>query len=83
MRIKLTIICFYLFSCDDIGIEDQNLYKNESFINSFGTSWYEYGWGISQLHDGGFIITGRKENKSDNTKAVSYTHLTLPTKRIV
>ena len=68
MRIKLTIICFYLFSCDDIGIEDQNLYKNESFINSFGTSWYEYGWGISQLHDGGFIITGRKENKSDNTK---------------
>ena len=49
MRIKLTIICFYLFSCDDIGIEDQNLYKNESFINSFGTSWYEYGWGISQL----------------------------------
>ena len=28
-------------------------------------------------------IVNRQENKSNNTEAVSYTHLTLPTKRIV
>ena len=68
MRIKLTIICFCLFSCDDIGIENENKIENQSFVNSFGTGWYEYGWGLTQLNDGGFVITGRKEYKSDNTK---------------
>jgi hypothetical protein len=68
MKIKLTIICLCIFSCDDIGIENKNKIKNQNFINSFGTSWYEYGWGLTQLNDGGFVITGRKEYKSDNTK---------------
>ena len=68
MRTKLLIICFCLFSCDDIGINNENKIGNKSFINSFGTSWYEYGWGLTQLNDGGFVITGRKEYKSDNTK---------------
>ena len=68
MRIKLTIICFCLFSCDDIGIENENKIENQSFVNSFGTGWYEYGWGLAQLHDGGFVITGRKEYKSNSSK---------------
>ena len=68
MRTKLTIICFCLFSCDDIGINNENKIENQSFINAFGTGWYEYGWGLTQLNDGGFVITGRKEYKSDNTK---------------
>ena len=58
---------FLLLSCDDIGTESQNG-DNRSFINVFGTSWYEYGWGLTQLHDGGFIITGRREYKSTNSK---------------
>jgi hypothetical protein len=68
MRIKLIIISFCLFSCDDIGIDNKNTIKNKSFVNSFGTDWYEYGWGLTQIHDGGFIITGRKENKATNSK---------------
>jgi hypothetical protein len=67
MRIKLTIICLFFVSCDDIGIQNQNLVKNQSFINAFGTTWYEYGWAITQLQDGGFVITGRKEDKSANS----------------
>ena len=68
MRIKLTIICFCLFSCDDIGIDNENKIENQSFVNSFGTGWYEYGWGLTQLQDGGFVITGRKEYKSNSSK---------------
>tara|TARA_B100001142_G_C14281379_1_gene635045 strand:- start:375 stop:1568 length:1194 start_codon:yes stop_codon:yes gene_type:complete len=64
MKLKILIICLCLVSCDDIGVENQNTVKNRSFINAFGSNWYEYGWGITQLHDGGFVITGRKENKS-------------------
>ena len=67
MRIKLTIICLFFVSCDDSGIQNQNLVKNQSFINAFGTTWYEYGWAITQLQDGGFVITGRKEDKSANS----------------
>ena len=66
--IIILIASLILFSCQDIGIENSNNVKNKSFVNSFGTSWYEYGWGLSQLNDGGFIITGRKENKSTKTK---------------
>lgn len=67
MKIIIIISSLILFSCQDIGIENNNI-KNNSFVNSFGTGWYEYGWGLSQLHDGGFIITGRKENKATKTK---------------
>ena len=57
-----------MLSCDDIGVDNNNNISNQSFINSFGSNWYEYGWGLAQLHDGGFIITGRKEFKSNNTR---------------
>ena len=65
---SILVIIAFLFSCDDIGIDNENVDKNQGFIRSFGTSWYEYGWGITQLHDGGFVVTGRKEYKSNNTK---------------
>ena len=68
MKTIIILICFYCISCDDIGVDNNNKIENRSFVNSFGTTWYEYGWGVSQIHDGGFIITGRKEYKSNNTK---------------
>ena len=68
MRLFIGIFCLFLLSCDDIGLENDNKVNSRSFINSFGTSWYEYGWGLTQLHDGGFAVVGRKEQRS-NKKA--------------
>ena len=68
MKNKIMILILVLISCDDIGVENKNTIKNQSFINAFGTNWYEYGWGLTQIHDGGYIITGRKENKTTNSK---------------
>jgi regulation of enolase protein 1 (concanavalin A-like superfamily) len=75
MNKKLILISFFFFSCQDIGIENQNKVSNKSFINAFGSNWYEYGWGITQTHDGGFIITGRKEIRSSK----SYDMITIRT----
>ena len=68
MKKKFILLSFIFLSCDDIGIDNKNIIKNQSFINAFGTNWYEYGWGLTQIHDGGYIITGRKENKETNSK---------------
>ena len=54
------LISIIYFSCDDIGI-NESPNKKQGFLHSFGTSWYEYGWGVTQLHDGGFVVIGRKE----------------------
>ena len=62
------IISIFFFSCNDIGIENNNSAYRHDFINAFGGSWYEYGWGITQLHDGGFVLTGRREFKDTNSK---------------
>jgi hypothetical protein len=75
MKIKLILTTIFLLSCDDIGIENKNKVNNKSFINAFGTNWYEFGWGLTQTNDGGFIITGRKEVRS--TK--SYDMITIRT----
>ncbi len=68
MKLKILFICFCIVSCDDIGVDNKNEVKSKSFVNSFGSNWYEYGWGLAQLNDGGFVITGRKEYKNDKTK---------------
>ncbi len=61
------LISIVYFSCDDIGINESSD-KKQGFLHSFGTSWYEYGWGVTQLHDGGFVVIGRKEYKSNGKK---------------
>jgi hypothetical protein len=75
MKNKLILTFIFLFSCQDIGIKNENKVNNNSFINPFGTNWYEYGWGLTQLHDGGFVITGRKDIRSNN----SYDMITIRT----
>ncbi len=65
--IAILVFSVMILSCDDIGINNTGETK-QGFIHAFGSSWYEYGWGITQLHDGGFVITGRKEYKSNQTK---------------
>ena len=65
--IKIFIILFFcLLSCDDIGEVDR--YINKGFLKTFGTKWYDYGWGITQLHDGGFAITGSTSTKDKKDK---------------
>ena len=62
---------------DDIGIELALQYNDSysesvfSFVNNINT------------HEGGTHLTGFKSALTRTINAVSYTHLTLPTKRIV
>jgi hypothetical protein len=67
MNKKIIMFSFILLSCDDIGFDNKDTIS-KSFINAFGTNWYEYGWGLTQIHDGGFIVTGRKEDRLTSTK---------------
>jgi hypothetical protein len=38
------------------------------FMRTFGTDFYDYGYGIDETFDGGVIICGSKEYRSDRTK---------------
>jgi len=69
-RIQLFLVGISLslfVSCGKIGSENNPDFKI-SFQRTFGTNWYDYGWGVDQTSDGGFILTGRKEYRTTKTR---------------
>lgn len=56
-----------IMSCEDIGDNNQPPFKI-SFQRTFGTDWYDYGWAVDQALDSGFILTGRKEYRENNSR---------------
>ena len=42
----------------------------QGFLRTFGTTFYDYGWGVDETFDGGAIIVGAKENRDDRTRDI-------------
>ncbi len=40
------------------------------FLRTFGTTFYDYGWGVDETFDGGAIIVGVKEYSDDRTRDI-------------
>ena len=43
---------------------------DQGFLRTFGTTFYDYGWGVDETFDGGAIIVGAKEYRSDRTRDI-------------
>ncbi len=43
---------------------------NHTYINTFGTDFYDYGWGLDETFDGGAIIVGTKEYRDDRSRDI-------------
>ena len=62
------IISLIAVSCERIVSYVNGPPVDTGFIRTFGTDFYDYGYGIDETFDGGVIICGSKEYRSDRTK---------------
>ena len=64
----LIIIALCSFSCERIVSYVNGPPVDTGFMRTFGTDFYDYGWSVDETFDGGFIVTGSKEYRSDRTR---------------
>ena len=62
------IISLIAVSCERIVSYVNGPPADTGFMRTFGTDFYDYGYGIDETFDGGVIICGSKEYRSDRTK---------------
>jgi len=62
------IISLIAVSCERIVSYVNGPPVDTGFMRTFGTDFYDYGYGIDETFDGGVIICGSKEYRSDRTK---------------
>ena len=62
------IISLIAVSCERIVSYVNGPPVDTGFIRTFGTDFYDYGWGIDETFDDGYIVAGGKEHRSDRTK---------------
>ena len=62
------IISLIAVSCERIVSYVNGPPVDTGFMRTFGTDFYDYGWGIDEAFDGGYIVVGSKEHRSDRTR---------------
>ncbi len=66
--VSLILILLLSFSCKKIVYINNDPPVNTGFMRTFGTDFYDYGWGVDETFDDGFIIAGAKQSRADLTK---------------
>ena len=65
---SIIILSMIFLSCERTVKFDHGDITGSGFMRTFGTDFYDYGWGVDETYDGGVIICGSKEYRSDRTK---------------
>ncbi|HJL78083.1 MAG TPA: hypothetical protein QF355_02175 [Candidatus Marinimicrobia bacterium] len=66
----LVIMSLLVMSCDRLVKFINGPPVDQGFLRTFGTTFYDYGWGVDETFDGGAIIVGAKEYRSDRTRDI-------------
>jgi len=64
----IVLLSLLVLSCERLVKFINGPPVNQGFMRTFGTDFYDYGWGVDETFDGGVIICGSKEYRSDRTK---------------
>ena len=66
----LVIMSLLVMSCERLVKFINGPPVDQGFLRTFGTTFYDYGWGVDETFDGGAIIVGAKEYRSDRTRDI-------------
>ena len=61
---------FLVLSCERLVKFINGPPVGHGFLRTFGTTFYDYGWGVDETFDGGAIIVGVKEYRDDRTRDI-------------
>ena len=64
----IVLLSLLVLSCERLVKFINGPPVDQGFMRTFGTDFYDYGYGIDETFDGGVIICGSKEYRSDRTK---------------
>ena len=66
----IVLMSFLVLSCERLVKFINGPPVGHGFLRTFGTTFYDYGWGVDETFDGGAIIVGVKEYRDDRTRDI-------------
>ena len=66
----IVLMSFLVLSCERLVKFINGPPVGHGFLRTFGTTFYDYGWGVDETFDGGAIIVGVKEYSDDRTRDI-------------
>jgi len=66
----IVLMSFLVLSCERLVKFINGPPVGHGFLRTFGTTFYDYGWGVDETFDGGAIIVGAKEYRDDRTRDI-------------